>query len=318
MRRILILPLIVFALAFQGCTGTNAPVTEVTPPKSGNYPSTPEDVPSPAISQTEEPITSLDLTAFSDAWSNKDVERIRSFYTGDAVYLSDMEVVSLQRGENVSSDIADGTFSDRLKAYEGQEMKILGEPVQIFDKLVGFAFRWQDGLDGTNGVALLRYEGDKIWMHTYALSSERTPNPSPGSQVLETVNMEPLLEAWSAGDVEAVKNFYTVIDGVLAVFNDEDILKSLQGITHSAYELAGSYLASEVLTQASVWGMVSLGQSVRIGELVLMTWRFEALDYPSGYGVRFLRYDGDKIVTDIRYAIRPWEAAGQTFASGYR
>jgi hypothetical protein len=318
MRRILILPLIVIALVFQGCTGTNAPVTEVTPPEPGQVTSTHAAVPSPTVSQTEQPAASLDLAAFAKAWSSRDVDAIRSFYSAEAVYLSDEEVIALQRGEPVSPYVADGTFSDRLRAYEGLEMQILGEPVQIFDKLVGFTFRWQDDLDGYNGVALLRYESDRIWMHTYSLSSDRTPNPSTSSQVLETVNMEPLMEAWSAGDVEAVKNFYTVNVGVLAVFNDEDILESLQGITHSAYELAGGYLASEVLTQASVWGMVTLGQPVRIGELVLMTWKFESLAFPAGHGIRFLRYDGDKIVTDIRYAIRPWEVGGQTFASGVR
>ncbi len=311
MQRCLPLALIALALVFQGCAGETTPTTDAIQPQPG------EAAPTSVVPHAEEHIASVDLTAFAEAWSERDIDRIRFFYLDDAVYISDEEVVALQRGEQVRAHIADDMFSSTLSAYEGLRMRILGDPIQIFDKLVGFAFRWQDDLTGYNGVALLRYEDKRIWLHTYAVEHQRTPNPSADSLPFETVDMGPLMEAWSSGDVDAVRSFYTDIDGVVAVFNDEDILYGLRGNLHSPDELAGEYLASEVVTQAASWGMAAIGRPVRVGELVLMAWRFEAFTYPSAYGVRFLRYDEDSIVTDIRYAIRPWEAQGQSFASGY-
>jgi len=63
--------------------------------------------------------------------------------------------------------------------------------------------------------------------------------------------------------------------------------------------------------------MVTVGQPLRLGDLVLHAWSWKAFNYPVGYGVRLMRYDGDKISMDIRYAIRPWEAQGRSFVSGF-
>ena len=95
------------------------------------------------------------------------------------------------------------------------------------------------------------------------------------------------------------------------------LVKVGEGQVHSPQELAGGYLASEVRTNAASWGMTAVGQPLRLGDLVLYAWSWKAFDYPVGYGVRFMQYDGDKISTDIRYAIRPWEVQGQSFMSGY-
>ena len=93
------------------------------------------------IPQAETPIKGVDLAAFAEAWSRADIDRIRPFYTDNATYLSDEEVVALQRRKQVSPYIADDVFKERLRVTEGLEMRIVGEPMQIFDKLVGFAFR---------------------------------------------------------------------------------------------------------------------------------------------------------------------------------
>jgi len=84
----------------------------------------------------------------------------------------------------------------------------------------------------------------------------------------------------------------------------------------SPQELAGGHLASEIQENAQPWGMRAAGQPVRLGDLALCAWSWRSFDYPVGYGVRLLQYDGDKIAADVRYAIRPWEAEGKTFMSG--
>jgi hypothetical protein len=257
-------------------------------------------------------LETAELTAFAEAWSAGDIDAIRAFYTPDAVSLSAEQVVALQHGP-VPVQVADEAFAEQVGEHQGLTMRILGEPIRVFDKLVGFAFRWQDGSSGYDGVALLRYEDGLIWMHTYAISSERTANPADDS-VLTPVDLGPLMDAWSSGQAEVVQPFYTEGAGV---FSDEDIALSLEGKVLSAEDLAGGHLTSEVRENGGPWGMTAAGQPLRLGDLALSAWSWKAFDYPVGYGIRLLRYEGDKIAMDIRYAVRPWEAGGETFLSGY-
>lgn len=257
------------------------------------------------------------LTELAMAWSSGDVQRIRAFYTADAAYVSTAGAIALQRAEPLRLGVFDETFPDRVAEYSGHTMRLVGQPLIVYDKLVGFAFRWEDAVQGYDGVALLRYEGDRILLHTYAVSNEPTPNPPASADTLAAVDVTSLMETWSTGDASAVQDLYHKTDGVFAVFNDEDILLGLRGQVLTPAELAGAYLASEVTTQAGPWGMQASGSPVRFGDFVLFAWNWKAFDYPAGHGVRFLRYDGRRIVEDIRYAIRPWETQGQTFLSGY-
>ena len=289
---------------------STVPVESTEPPAADVTSTVTVDVGSASV------LESADLTAFVEAWSSGDIEAIRAFYTEDAAYVSGEQVVALQLKEPVSVLVAEDAFAERVREHQGQQMRIVGEPIKVSDKLVGLAFRWEDGGEGYNGVALLRYEGGRIWLHTYAVSAARTPNLADEAK-LQPVDLDGLMEAWSAGDVSAVQGFYTETGSTFPVFNDEDIANSLKGIVHSAQELAGGYLASEVRTNAAQWGMVTVGQPLRLGDLVLHAWSWKAFNYPVGYGVRLMRYDGDKISMDIRYAIRPWEAQGRSFVSGF-
>ena len=81
----------------------------------------------------------------------------------------------------------------------------MGEPIRIFDKLVGLMYRLEDDTAGYNGVALLRYEGEKIWLHSYVVSAEQTPNPANDAELLAPIDLTALIDAWSAGDVSAVR-----------------------------------------------------------------------------------------------------------------
>ena len=64
------------------------------------------------------------------------------------------------------------------------------------------------------------------------------------------------------------------------------------------------------------WSPTAASQALRLGSLVWFAWRWTTFSYPLGYGVRVLRYDGQRIDLDVRFAIRPWEPGGKTFASG--
>ena len=331
----------VLGLYAVGCGSGSATSTPATEPSAATGPAVAEATPTvtvgvestPVLEGAELPVAevtstvaadvagasvleSADLAAFVEAWNSGEVEAIRAFYSDDAVYLSDEQVVALQRKEPLSVLVAEDAFAERVRERQGQQMRIVGEPIQVADKLVGFAFRLEEGGEGYNGVALLRYEDGLIWLHTYAVSAARTPNLADEA-MLKPVDLDGLMEAWSAGDVAAVQGFYTETGGIFPVFNDEDIANSLRGDVHSAQGLAGGYLASEVRTNAAQWGMVAVGQPLRLGDLVLYAWSWKAFDYPVGYGVRFMRYDGDRINTDIRYAIRPWEVQGKSFVSGF-
>ena len=65
--------------------------------------------------------------------------------------------------------VADAAFSESVREHQGLKFRIMGEPIRIFDKLVGLMYRLEDDNEGYNGVALLRYEGEKIWLHTYVV-----------------------------------------------------------------------------------------------------------------------------------------------------
>jgi len=115
--------------------GANPPAAEVTPTVAVD-----------AVSASV--LASADLTAFVEAWNSGEVDAIRAFYADGAAYLSDKQVVALQRKELVSVLIADEAFADRVREHEGLRMRILGEPIQVYDKLVGFAFRWEGDSKG--------------------------------------------------------------------------------------------------------------------------------------------------------------------------
>lgn len=116
MHRYIRLVLIALAFISQGCTGGSTPTTETIPPG-------PSDVaPTSVVVRAKEPIASVDLTAFAEAWSERDIARIRSFHSDNAVYISDEEIVALERGEQISPYIADDMCGSRLSACEGLRM----------------------------------------------------------------------------------------------------------------------------------------------------------------------------------------------------
>jgi hypothetical protein len=70
---------------------------------------------------------------------------------------------------------------------------------------------------------------------------------------------------------------------------------------------------ASAIREYSQWNAVAGGEAIRSGDLVWCVWHWQAFDFPFGYGVRVLRYDGQRLDLDIRFAVRPWEPEGKTF-----
>ena len=59
-----------------------------------------------------------DLTALVAAWNSGEIEAIRAFYSDNAAYVSDEQVIALQRKEPVSVLVADEAFVERVWAWK--------------------------------------------------------------------------------------------------------------------------------------------------------------------------------------------------------
>jgi len=320
-RGLLLIPIV---LAAAACGGESTVATTSVPPSTTGATTTtaaPSTTASPttiAPSTTttttlptgsggaEEHLTEPDLSAFAEAWSSGDVAEIRAFYAGDATYLSVDEVGSLWDGEPAGVPVADDAFAERVAERAGWQMRIIGTPVGVYDKMVAFTFRWEDATEGYDGAALLRYEGPTIWLHTYAVAPEPTPNRADDSSYLSPVDVGALMQVWRDGDVQGAGAAYTADAVILA---DEDLVRApwRDYTTPPGIGVVGSKVG---------WDPAVIGTPARLGDLAVFAWHWEAFDYPAGYGVRLVRFSGDLIDIDIRYAVRPWEAQGRSFLDG--
>jgi cytochrome c553 len=262
----------------------------------------------PAGAPTPAEVRTIDLSPLIAAWNDGDLEALQALYAENALLASVDDVAAIQRGEALPTSIDNGAFQYQQAALGGMRLRILGEPIAVADKTAGFTFRLEGDDSGRDGVALLRYEGGKIWLHIYALDPQLTPNPPAGTSKLEPVSVDDLNATWTAVDLPAVASMY---QEAAKVWRDEDLVSILTG--------SGAPLMSleEQVRSRGPWGPAAVGDPVQIGNLVLFPWRWEAYDYPNGYGVRLLQYEGSRIATDVRFALRPWEVQGGTFLEGY-
>ena len=261
----------------------------------------------PATPQTQAEVRAIDLSPLVEAWNANDLDALRSLYAEDARLASINEVAAVQQGESVPTSIDEGALDHQLQALGNMRLRILGDPIQVTDKTAGFTFRLEGESEGHNGVSLLRYEGEKIWLQVYALDPEMTPNPSADTSGLQPSSVDELNAAWTALDTPAVSQLYQ--EGA-RVWRDEDLVAILSGSGASPMSLE-----DQVHSRGS-WGPMAVGAPVQVGNLVLFAWRWEAYDYPNGFGVRLLQYNGDRIAADVRFALRPWEATGEPFLQG--
>jgi hypothetical protein len=259
----------------------------------------------PTPSANQDPITTTDLSAFTAAWSSHDVSQIRDFYTADARYFPESEIVKLENGQPIDVLVSEGAFQERVNQYQGFKMHVLSNPIKIFDKLVAFSYRWENESEGYNGMALLRYEGDKIFLHTEIISNQLTPNQTEDSAYYkDPVNLDSLMQAWNDADLVLAQTLYTEN---AAIVSDEDLAQA------PWRDFSSPATISKLLPSFESWNPTILSQPVQLDDTVIFPWRWYNRDYPVGYGIRLIKYDGGEISIDVRYVIRPWEANGQPF-----
>jgi hypothetical protein len=183
-------------------------------------------------------------------------------------------------------------------------MRVLGEPMMIYDKLVAFLYRWENDTEGYDGAALLRYEGDDIFLHSFIESDTLTPNPVDDSSYVQDINMDDVMRAWLDSDLVAAQEIY---NENAVILSDEDLAQAAWRDHSTPPKI------DRLLIQFSGWNPAILGTPKRIGDMVIFAWHWQAFDYPKGYGIRMVHLQDSQITTDIRYAIRPWEANGKPF-----
>jgi hypothetical protein len=287
----------------QNITTENPTVTPI------NVTSTLTQKSSPTLASTSSenrnPTETTDLSAFSLAWSSHDVSRIRDFYTEDARYFPESEIYKLENGQPIDVLVSDDVFQERANQYQGFSMRVIGNPVMIFDKLVAFSYRWENETEGYNGMALLRYEEHKVFLHTDIISNQLTPNQTDESSYYkDPVNLDSLMHAWNEADLILAQTLYT--EGA-AIVSDEDLAQAPWRDFSSPANIG------KLLPTFMGWNPTIIGQPVQIDDKVFFPWRWYKGEYPVGYGVRLLKYNGSSISMDIRFVIRPWEANGQPF-----
>jgi hypothetical protein len=238
------------------------------------------------------------------AWNSGDIGAIRSFYTADARYYPEAEMQNLYHGQPIDVLVSNPSFVNQVARYEGMTLRILDQPMMIYDTLAAFLYRWENNTEGYDGAALLRYENGKIFLHSFIESSQLTPNPLDGSSYVREVNLDDLMHAWNDSDLVAARDIYS----------EEAVILSDEDLAQAAWrDFSVPPKIDQLLTQFAGWNPTILGTPKRIGDLVIFAWHWQAFDYPKGYGIRMLHIQDSKVGTDIRYAIRPWEANGKPF-----
>ena len=305
----LILITILFIVA--GCAP--APIEQMSiapiPSKSPSAIPTTPPTPIPTVS-TSQPDHQVDLTVmneFASAWNSHDPVTIRALYTEDARYFTEEQMQKLSNEESIDVLVSDAGFVDHVRRYEGYKIRILGEPIEIYTKLVAFAYRWEnENKEGYNGVALLRYEGGRIFLHVDVVSPQQTPAEGNEPGAIPSTKLKDLMKAWNDGDLTAAGKLYGENPLVLS---DEDLAQAPWRDHIQPPQL------KDVLNQFAGWNPVLISDPLIIGDMVIFSWRWnlDYMDYPFGHGVRLLHYKDSLIATDIRFAIRPWENNGNPF-----
>lgn len=112
------------------------------------------------------------------------------------------------------------------------------------------------------------------------------------------------MKAWNDADVTAAENLYSESPVILS---DEDLFQApWRDFIHPPK-------LNQLLSQFVGWDPTVISEPQRVEDLVIFSWRWKIRDYPIGYGIRLLHYNDSRIVTDIRFAIRPWESNGRSF-----
>ena len=103
-----------------------------------------------------------DLSAFEAAYESGDYDRVRALYTDDGIVTTAWNTIGLYYGDTAESgtwDVNGSEFKRLAGVHGGEDMTVLGTPIQIGDNTVAFGWKWSSGVSGT---ALLHLRDGKI------------------------------------------------------------------------------------------------------------------------------------------------------------
>jgi hypothetical protein len=106
--------------------------------------------------------TVADLSAFEAAYESGDYEQVRALFTDDGIITTAWNTIGLYYGETAQSgtwEVDGAEFMRFVGLHAGEDMTVVGTPIQIGDNTVAFGWEWSSGVSGT---ALLHLRDGKI------------------------------------------------------------------------------------------------------------------------------------------------------------
>jgi hypothetical protein len=103
-----------------------------------------------------------DLSAFEAAFESGDYDQVRALFTDDGIMTTAWNTIGLYYGDTWESgtwDVNGSGFKDMVSTHRGEDMTVLGTPIQVGDNTVAFGLEWSSGVSGT---ALLHLRDGKI------------------------------------------------------------------------------------------------------------------------------------------------------------
>jgi hypothetical protein len=106
--------------------------------------------------------TVADLSAWEAAVESGDYDQLRALFTDDGIFTTAWNTIGLYYGETAQLgtwDVNGSEFKRLAGAHRGDDMTVVGTPIQIGDNTVAFGWEFASGVSGT---ALLHLRDGKI------------------------------------------------------------------------------------------------------------------------------------------------------------
>jgi len=107
--------------------------------------------------------TVADLSAFEAAYESGDYDQVRALFTDDGIITTAWNTIELYYGDPAAQsgtwEVDGAEFMRFVGLHAGEDMTVVGTPIQIGDNTVAFGWEWSSGVSGT---ALLHLRDGKI------------------------------------------------------------------------------------------------------------------------------------------------------------
>jgi hypothetical protein len=106
-----------------------------------------------------------DLSAFEAAFESGDYDQVRALFTDDGIITTAGNIMALYYGDPAEPwgvgtwDVNGSEFKRLAGAHRGEDLTVVGTPIQIGDNTVAFGWEWSSGSSGTT---LLHLRDGKI------------------------------------------------------------------------------------------------------------------------------------------------------------